>query len=80
MYAQGRGVDRDDAQAVRLYRLAAEEGDAKVYRLAAEGGDALGRLLLGSCTIKDKASSMTIAQAVRLYSPAAKKGECTGAA
>ena len=28
MYAEGRGVPRDDAEAVRWYRLAAEQGHA----------------------------------------------------
>ena len=28
MYATGRGVPQDDAEAVRLYRLAAEQGEA----------------------------------------------------
>ena len=28
MYAEGRGVLRDDAEAVRWYRLAAEQGNA----------------------------------------------------
>ena len=28
MYANGRGVEQDDAEAVKWYRLAAEQGDA----------------------------------------------------
>ena len=48
MYAQGVGVEHDDAQAVRLYRL------------AAEAGHIAGRsMVLGSCTNEDEASNAT---------------------
>ena len=63
MYAQGRGVAKDDTQAVRWYRTAADKGDAIAMRR-------LGRVYLdGSGVAQDDA------QSVRWYHKAADKGD-----
>ncbi len=50
MYDKGQGVPQDDAEAVKWYRKAAEQGDAEAgrwWRKAAEQGDATAQLSLG---------------------------------
>jgi TPR repeat protein len=35
MYSEGHGVPQDDAEAAKLFRLAAEQGFAQAYLLSA---------------------------------------------
>ena len=62
MYDIGRGVPQDDAEAVRWYRLAAEQGDASAqYNLGVRYDDGLG-------------VPLDDAEAVRWYRLAAEQG------
>ena len=63
MYAMGRGVPQDDVEAVRLYRLAADQGQASAqYNLGVMYDDGRG-------------VPQDDAEAVRLYRLAAEQGD-----
>ncbi len=63
LYAHGQGVTRDDAEAVRLYRLAADQGNA------------LGQTNLGYMYATGRGGlAMDEAEAVRLYRLASDRG------
>jgi TPR repeat protein len=62
MYAEGRGVARDDAQAVHWFRLAAEQGDAQA------------RLSLANMYYAGRGVARNLEQAAALYRQAAEQG------
>ncbi len=62
MYAQGRGVPRDDAEAVRWYRLAADQGFAEA------------QYILGAMYVAGRGVPQDDAGAVRWYRSAADQG------
>ncbi len=62
MFEEGRGVEKDEAEAVRLYRLAADQGDAAA------------QYNLGRMFEKGKGVEKDEAKAVRLYRLSAKQG------
>ena len=66
MYANGRGVQRDDAEAVRWYRHAAEQGNAT------------GQYSLGFMYANGRGVARDDAEAVRWYRRAAEQGNATG--
>ena len=77
MYDNGQGVTQDDAQAVKWYRLAAEQGDAGAQfnlRLAAEQGDAGAQFNLGFRYHNGEGVTQDYAQAVKWYRLAAEQG------
>jgi TPR repeat protein len=61
-YEIGTGVDQDHAEAVRLYRLAADQGGA------------IAQYLLGRCYENGTGVGEDHAEAVRLYQLAADQG------
>jgi clan AA aspartic protease (TIGR02281 family) len=63
MYEQGRGIARDDTEAVRLYRQAAQQGDA-----AAQNN-------LGYMYANGRGVARDDVEAVRLYKQAAQQGD-----
>ena len=65
MNAEGRGVARDDAEAVRWYRLAAEQGDADA------------QYSLGNMNAEGRGVARDDAEAVRWYRLAAEQGDPT---
>ena len=95
MYANGEGVPEDAAEAVRWYRLAAEQGDATAqfnlgvmyangeavrwYRLAAEQGYAAAQFNLGVMYANGEGVPEDDAEAVRWYRLAAEQGYATAA-
>ena len=66
MYADGRGVARDDAEAVRWYRRAAEQGNAS------------GQVNLGLRYSTGRGVARDDAEAVRWYRRAAEQGNASG--
>ena len=66
MYQAGRGVARDDAEAVRWYRRAAEQGDAS------------GQNSLGFMYQNGRGVARDDAEAVRWYRRAAEQGHASG--
>ena len=66
MYAQGRGVEQDDAKAVKWYRLAAEQGEP------------LGQVNLGMMHIQGRGVEQDDVEAVRLFRLAAEQGDSDG--
>ena len=66
MYESGRGVERDDAEAVRWYRCAAEQEDA------------LGQTDLGVMYENGRGVERDDAEAVRWFRRAAEQGAATG--
>jgi hypothetical protein len=62
MFANGRGVAQDDAEAVRWYRLAAAQGNA------------LGQFALGDMFEKGRGVAKDTTEADRLYRLAAAQG------
>ena len=66
MYADGRGVARDDAEAVRWYRRAAEQGNAS------------GQYNLGGMYSTGRGVARDDAEAVRWYRRAAEQGNASG--
>ena len=65
MYANGEGVPKDDAEAVRWYRLAADQGDARA------------QLELGLMYANERGVLKDDAEAVRWYRLAADQGNAT---
>jgi TPR repeat protein len=63
MYAKGQGVTPDQAEAVRWYRKAAEQGDAD------------GQFNLGFMYAKGQGVTQDQAEAVRWYRKAAEQGD-----
>jgi TPR repeat protein len=63
MYAKGRGVPQDDAEAVRWIRLAAEQGNA------------IAQFSLGSMYAKGRGVPQDDAEAVRWFRLAADQGD-----
>lgn len=69
MYATGRGVEQDDAQAISWYRRAAAQGHALAQR-------ALGKLYEESCVyVPDRVVVRDYDEAVHWYRKAAEQGE-----
>ncbi|WP_051141059.1 tetratricopeptide repeat protein [Azospirillum brasilense] len=68
MYERGRGVSQDDAEAVRWYRLAAEQGDATA------------QTNLGWMYDQGRGVPQDDAEAVRWYQRAAAQGSASGRA
>jgi hypothetical protein len=66
MYANGRGVAQDAAEAVRWYRKAAEQGDAD------------GQFNLGVMYANGRGVAQDAAEAVRWYRKAAEQGDARG--
>ena len=64
MYANGRGVRQDDAQAVQWYRKAAEQGYAQA------------QFNLGNMYVDGRGARQDYAQAVHWYRKAAEQGIC----
>ena len=67
MYADGRGVARDDAEA-----------DVRWYRRAAEQGNASGQVNLGLRYSTGRGVARDDAEAVRWYRRAAEQGNASG--
>ena len=65
MYRNGRGVPRDDGEAVRLYRLAADRGDAFAQNN------------LGWMYARGRGVPRDDEEAIRLYRLAAGQGNAT---
>ena len=63
MYAKGERVSKDDAEAVRWYRMAAEQGDARA------------QFILGGMYFKGEGVSKDDAEAVRWFRMAAEQGD-----
>ena len=61
-YFNGKGVSKDESEAVRWYRKAAEQGDADA------------QANLGYCYLHGKGVSKDEAEAVRWYRKAAEQG------
>jgi TPR repeat protein len=81
MYQKGRGVAQDDAEAVRFYSLAADQGHAgaqhrlvEMYRLAADKGNADAQFQLGLMFDKGLGVDENHTEAMRLYRLAADEG------
>jgi hypothetical protein len=65
-YVNGTGVDQDHAEAVRLYRLSADQGHA------------IAQFSLGVCYIRGTGVDQDPAEAVRLFRLAADQGSANG--
>ena len=63
MYADGKGVPQDDAEAVRWYRRAAEQGDARA------------QVSLGYMYVQGRGVSQDYTEALRWFRQAAEQGD-----
>ena len=82
MYAFGRGVPKDHAEAVRWYRMAAEQGNAEAVRWlrrAAEQGNAAAQANLGRMYANGQGVPKDYAEAARWYRKAAEQGHTEAA-
>ncbi len=77
MYQNGEGVERDDAEAVRWFHLAAEQGHADAHanlRMAARQGDIDVQFSLGEMYENGEGVPQDDAEAARWYRMAAEQG------
>ena len=72
MYANGKGVEQDDAEAVKWYRLAVEG-----FRRAAEAGDAEAQYNLGVMYGEGRGVAQDDAEAVKWWLLAAEAGDAS---
>ena len=77
MYYEGQGVPHNYAEAIKLWKLAAEQGHeeaVKWYRLSAKQGDADGQCGLGEMYYGGEGVPQDYAEAIKLWKLAAEQG------